>query len=105
MSLVSGEAVEFDIRFARLGSRTLALLIDIMAQLGLAFLLWVAFSIVVGIFGSFGAADQALAFALLTILLALVFIGYPAGLETLTGGRALGSPAGRARGVREDAAP
>ena len=36
MSLVSGEAVEFDIRFARLGSRTLALLIDIMAQLGLA---------------------------------------------------------------------
>ena len=105
MSLVSGEAVEFDIRFARLGSRTLALLIDIMAQLGLAFLLWVAFSIVVGIFGSFGAADQALVFALLTILLVLVFIGYPAVLETLTGGRTLGKLAMGLRVVRDDGGP
>src|SRR5438046_4964747 len=102
MSLVSGEAVEFDIRFARLGSRTLALLIDIMAQLGLAFLLWVAFSIVAGIFGSFGAADQALVFALLTILLVLVFIGYPAVLETVTGGRTLGKLAMGLRVVRDD---
>ena len=35
MILVSGEAVEFDIRYARLGSRTLALLIDIAVQIAL----------------------------------------------------------------------
>src|SRR5207237_9106266 len=57
------------------------------------------------IVGSLGAADQALVFALLTILLVLVFIGYPAVLETLAGGRTLGKLAMGLRVVRDDGGP
>jgi len=105
VSLVSGEAVEFDIRIARLGSRTLALLVDIMAQMGLTFLLYVVFIVVLGIGASIGAADEALVVTLLTIMFALVFIGYPTLLETLTGGRTLGKLAMGLRVVRDDGGP
>jgi uncharacterized RDD family membrane protein YckC len=105
VSLVSGEAVEFDIRFARLGSRTLALLIDIVAQIGLIFVLYVLFGILLGIGAALGAADEALIGTLLTLMFVIVFIGYPALLETLTSGRTLGKLAMGLRVVRDDGGP
>src|SRR6266516_3068701 len=68
--LVSGEAVEFDIRIARLGSRTLALMIDIMVQIGLLMLLYTALAIGLGIVGQL--ADAALAVAGTVVISAAV---------------------------------
>ncbi len=103
--LVSGEAVEFDIRIARLGSRTVALLIDIMAQFALALVLYVGFVLVIEVAGSTGLVDSALVVAGAVVILALVFIGYPTVLETLTGGRTLGKLAMGLRVVRDDGGP
>jgi uncharacterized RDD family membrane protein YckC len=103
--LVSGEAVEFDIRYARLGSRALALLVDIMAQIGLTFLLYILFAVVLGIGVAFGVTDAALIFAAGTIIGILVFVGYPTLLETVTGGRTLGKLAMGLRVVRDDGGP
>jgi uncharacterized RDD family membrane protein YckC len=101
--LVSGEAVELDIRIARLGSRALALLVDILAQIGLAFILAIALQFTLVVAG--GLADQALAVAGLIVLFVIVFVGYPAVLETLTGGRTLGKLAMGLRVVRDDGGP
>ena len=105
MSLVSGEAVEFDIRIARLGSRTLALLIDILAQIGLLFVLYVLFIVLLGVGAALGAEDEALIATLVTLMFAIVFIGYPALLETITSGRTLGKLAMGLRVVRDDGGP
>jgi uncharacterized RDD family membrane protein YckC len=103
--LVSGEAVEFDIRIARLGSRALALLVDILAQIGLAFILYLFFTLLLGLGLAVGFADSALVGAALVVLLTAVFIGYPVLLETLTGGRTLGKLAMGLRVVRDDGGP
>ena len=103
--LVSGEAVEFDIRIARLGSRTVALLIDIVAQVALALVLYVAFVLVLEVAGATGVADEALVVSGLFVIAALVFIGYPTVLETLTGGRTAGKLAMGLRVVRDDGGP
>ena len=101
--LVSGEAVEFDIRIARLGSRTLALLIDIFAQIGLAIVLYILLAIGLTLAG--GLADGALALAGIVVVSAVVLVGYPAVLETLTRGRTLGKLAMGLRVVRDDGGP
>jgi uncharacterized RDD family membrane protein YckC len=101
--LVSGEAVEFDIRIARLGSRTLALMIDILAQIGLLMLLYVALAIGLGMAGRF--ADNALAIAGTVVISAAVLVGYPATLETITHGRTLGKLVMGLRVVRDDGGP
>jgi len=103
--MVSGEAVEFDIRIARLGSRALALLVDILAQIGLAFVLYVALVLLLGFGMAGGLIDGAFIGAAVTVALAIVFIGYPAVLETLTGGRTLGKLAMGLRVVRDDGGP
>lgn len=101
--MVSGEAVEFDIRIARLGSRTLALLVDIAIQVGLLFSLLILLSIGLGLAG--GLADVALFYAGLTVILAVVLIGYPAVMETVARGRTLGKLAMGLRVVRDDGGP
>jgi uncharacterized RDD family membrane protein YckC len=101
--LVSGEAVEFDIRIARLGSRTLALLVDILAQIGLAILLVIGLIFGLGLAG--GLADKALAVAGTVVVSATVLVGYPAALETLTQGRTLGKMVMGLRVVRDDGGP
>jgi uncharacterized RDD family membrane protein YckC len=101
--LVSGEAVEFDIRIARLGSRTLALLIDIFAQIGLAIVLYILLAIGLTLAG--GLADGALAVAGIVAVSAVVLVGYPATMETLTRGRTLGKLAMGLRVVRDDGGP
>jgi uncharacterized RDD family membrane protein YckC len=101
--LVSGEAVELEVRVARLGSRALALIMDIMLQVVLLYGLGVAIGITMFAIG--GAADEALAIALYTIVFALVLIGYPAASETLFRGRTLGKLAVGLRVVRVDGGP
>jgi uncharacterized RDD family membrane protein YckC len=101
--LVSGEAVEFDIRIARLGSRTLALMIDILMQIGLTILLYIVLGVGLGLAGGF--ADVALFVAGTVVVSATVLVGYPAGLETLTHGRTVGKLVMGLRVVRDDGGP
>ena len=102
--LVSGEAVELDVRAARLGSRVLALLIDLVAQLVVAMLLSAGLSVlVVSLPGDL--MDAALAGALQLVVLVLVLVGYPVLMERFVGGRTLGKLAVGLRVVRADGGP
>ena len=102
--LVSGEAVELDIRAARLGSRVLALLIDAVIQLVLALLLGTVLTVVaLALLGD--VLDAALAGALQTVLLVLVLLGYPVVMERFAGGRTVGKLAVGLRVVRADGGP
>ncbi len=103
--LVSGEAVEFDIRYARLGSRALALLLDIGVQIVLALVLYFVLSILIGLAFAGGFGDVALIIAGLAIVSVVVLVGYPAAMETLTRGRTLGKLAMGLRVVRDDGGP
>jgi uncharacterized RDD family membrane protein YckC len=102
---VSGEAVELEVRFARVGSRALALLIDIMAQIGLFVILLILTSILFAVFAQTGLADGALFAGIFVVLLAIVLIGYPVGCEQLFRGRTLGKLALGLRVVRDDGGP
>jgi uncharacterized RDD family membrane protein YckC len=102
--LVNGEAVEVDVRPARVGSRGLALMIDIAVQV-LFVLLLVIF---IGIGSSLlppGVADGAFMEAALTVGVILVFIAYPTVVETMTNGRSPGKRALGLRVVRVDGGP
>lgn len=101
--LVSGEAVELEVRVARLGSRALALIMDVIVQIGVLYIL--AVGVGIALFAMGAAADVALAVALYTIVVALVLIGYPAASETLFRGRTLGKLAVGLRVVRVDGGP
>jgi uncharacterized RDD family membrane protein YckC len=101
--LVSGEAVEFDIRIARLGSRALALMLDIVAELALFTVLFVASAIITSAVS--GGSDGALIQSLLVICIVISVVGYPVAFETLSGGRSLGKFAMGLRVVRDDAGP
>lgn len=103
--MVSGEAVELDIRYARLGSRALALMIDIPAQVLLFVILYLTLGqlLTIAYFTSFG--DDALASAFFVVMIAAVLIGYPVVFETLTRGRTLGKLALGLRVVRDDGGP
>ena len=103
--VVSGEAVELEVRYARLGSRMLALMIDFIVQIILYLILAVVIGISLTVVGSSGLADGALVAALGTILLATVLIGYPVGCEMLFRGRTLGKFALGLRVVRDDGGP
>ncbi|KAB1903777.1 RDD family protein [Micromonospora sp. AMSO1212t] len=102
--LVSGEAVELDVRVARLGSRVLALLIDAVIQLALFLLLGAVLAMVaLALLGDL--LDTALAGALQTVLLVLVLLGYPVVMERFAGGRTVGKLAVGLRVVRADGGP
>jgi uncharacterized RDD family membrane protein YckC len=102
--LVSGEAVELDVRVARLGSRVLALLLDILVELFLfGILLYVSETLVVTVARSF--ADEALSRAVAIVVIVATLVGYPAAMETLLGGRTLGKLALGLRVVRDDGGP
>ena len=102
--LVSGEAVEFDIRIARLGSRALALLLDIMMELLLFVMLFVGAGLVLPLVAGVSPSD-ALTFATVTISLAMAMVGYPVLSETVSGGRTFGKMAMGLRVVRDDGGP
>lgn len=101
--LVSGEAVELEVRVARLGSRALALLLDIMVQVVLLYIL--TFVAGIGLLLMGGYADDALFYAIMITITVLVLIVYPALQETLFRGRTLGKLALGLRVVRVDGGP
>lgn len=103
--LVSGEAVELDVRVARVGSRMLAFLVDLSVQLLVMAALFTAASVVALIAWFEGFGDSALAAGMITVTILLAFVIYPATLETLTGGRSLGKMVVGLRVVRDDGGP
>jgi uncharacterized RDD family membrane protein YckC len=103
--LVSGEAVELEVRVARVGSRVLALLMDIVVQASIFLLLAMVAVIGVNVVAPMGFADQALFTGIVIVLVALVLIGYPTVCETFGGGRTIGKLAIGLRVVRDDGGP
>jgi uncharacterized RDD family membrane protein YckC len=103
--LVSGEAVELDVRYARLGSRVLALMIDIIAEVILLLVLLSVVTVIFNVAVVTGLGDSALAGALQIVLLVVVLIGYPTLFETLTRGLTLGKLCVGLRAVRDDGGP
>ena len=103
LRLVSGDAVELDVRVARLGSRALSRLIDLAVQATLAVVLLLFTELVLAAVGPL--SDEALLAALTVVDLVLVLIGYPVLLESLTGGRTVGKLALGLRVIRDDGGP
>jgi uncharacterized RDD family membrane protein YckC len=102
--LVNGEAVEVEVRYARLGSRALALLIDIVLQCVLALVLFFFVILVLSALPG-DLVDQAFTQAAALVALITVVVVYPTAMETLTNGRSVGKRAIGLRVVREDGGP
>jgi uncharacterized RDD family membrane protein YckC len=105
--IVTGEAVPLDIRVARPGSRTLALLLDLIVQVVVYFGLLVATMLAVGLLTQLGVAnlDPALINALMIVVAALTLVGYPTVMLAATRGRTVGKLAVGLRVVRDDGGP
>jgi len=101
--LVSGEAVELEVRLARIGSRVLALLLDIFVQFAMYLILVLVAEFAVTALGP--AGDPALEEGVAVVVIAIVLIGYPITMETLTRGRTVGKLALGLRVVRDDGGP
>jgi uncharacterized RDD family membrane protein YckC len=96
--IVTGEAVALDLRVARIGSRSVAAMIDAIVKL-------VALWLVVLLFGQLVVLDGAAAQAILLVVILAVTMGYPVAMETLWRGRTLGKAAMGLRVVRDDGGP
>ncbi|WP_305789424.1 RDD family protein [Symbioplanes lichenis] len=102
--LVNGEAVEVEVRHARVGSRGLALMLDLVVQVALAVVLGAAAgAIATAALEKF--VDEAFLSTLTTVAVVVAFIAYPTVMETMTNGRSLGKRALGLRVVREDGGP
>jgi uncharacterized RDD family membrane protein YckC len=97
--LVTGEAVALELRPARLPSRALAVLLDLLAALAV----YVAVTIAVVV--STASLDEAAQTALSIATFVLVLVGGPIAVETLSHGRSLGKMACGLRVVRDDGGP
>jgi uncharacterized RDD family membrane protein YckC len=97
--LVTGEAVALELRPAKLPSRALAVLIDLVV----AFVAYIVVSLVV--VAATASLDDAAAAALAVSLFLLVLVGGPIAVETLSHGRSLGKLACGLRVVRDDGGP
>src|SRR5262249_36463024 len=101
--LVSGEGVELDVRVAGVGSRVLALMLDLLLQLTLYVLLLSVVAVFMNAIGP--AADRALVAGVSIVVAVVVLVGYPVTLETVTSGRTVGKLALGLRAVRDDGGP
>ncbi|MEV4602209.1 RDD family protein [Amycolatopsis sp. NPDC049253] len=97
--LVTGEAVVLDLRVAKLASRGVAMLLDVLVQGALLLI------VVVTVAATSADLDPALTIALLLSVFVLIVIGYPVLFETLTRGKSLGKMALGLRVVRLDGGP
>jgi uncharacterized RDD family membrane protein YckC len=97
--LVTGEAVVLELRLAKVASRLLSLVIDLVVQVALL----IGGILVIG--GLAGSVDDAAAAAIMSVFLLAVIVGYPVTFETLSRGRTLGKMALGLRVVREDGGP
>jgi uncharacterized RDD family membrane protein YckC len=97
--LVTGEAVTLELRPAKLPSRALAVLLDLVV----VGLVYTVVTIVLAI--STASLDEAAQFALSIAAFILVLVGAPIAVETLSHGRSLGKMACGLRVVRDDGGP
>jgi len=97
--LVTGEAVALELPAAGIAIRALSGALDLLvAVVALVIGLTVAMMMT-------GNADDALIGVAMTVLIALVSVGLPTAMETLTRGRSVGKLATGLRTVRDDAGP
>jgi uncharacterized RDD family membrane protein YckC len=97
--LVTGEAVALELPAAGIAIRALSGALDLLiAFVALMVGLVVAMTMT-------GNADDAIIGVAMTVLLALVAVGIPTAMETLTRGRSVGKLATGMRTVRDDAGP
>ncbi len=97
--VVTGEAVILDLRHARLPSRALAVLIDVILQVA------VLLGLVLLAGRLLRDSDSALTAAVQLVLVVAVLVGYPVLAETVFSGRTLGKAALGLRVVRDDGGP
>ncbi|MER6565670.1 RDD family protein [Streptomyces sp. NPDC001093] len=97
--LVTGEAVALELRPAKLPSRALAVLLDLVVAV-------VAYVVVtIAVVVSTASLDEAAQVALSIATFLLVLVGGPIAVETLSHGRSLGKLAFGLRVVRDDGGP
>lgn len=97
--LVTGEAVALELRPAKLPSRGLAVLIDLVVA-------WAVYlGVTVTIVASTSSLDDAAAAAVAVASFVLILVGGPIAVETLSHGRSLGKMACGLRVVRDDGGP
>lgn len=97
--IITGEAVAIDLRVARLGSRLVAGLIDLLAQL------YIFYFLAIVVVFAVRPDDDALAAAVFLLVYVTIVLGYPVACETFTRGRTLGKMAMGLRVVRDDGGP
>ncbi|MEV1068509.1 RDD family protein [Streptomyces sp. NPDC050263] len=97
--LVTGEAVALELRPARLPSRALAILLDLLV----AFVAYLVVSI--ALVAATASLDEAAQIALSIATFLLVLVGGPIAVETMSHGRSLGKLACGLRVVRDDGGP
>lgn len=97
--LVTGEAVALELRPARLPSRALAVLLDLVAAMA------VYVAVTIALVASTASLDEAAQTALSIATFVLVLVGGPIAVETLSHGRSLGKMACGLRVVRDDGGP
>ncbi|MER8223164.1 RDD family protein [Streptomyces sp. NPDC094143] len=97
--LVTGEAVALELRPARLPSRALAVLLDLVAAIA------VYVAVTIALVASTASLDEAAQTALSIASFVLVLVGGPIAVETLSHGRSLGKMACGLRVVRDDGGP
>lgn len=97
--LVTGEAVALELRPAKLPSRGLAVLIDLVVA-------WAVYlAVTLAIVASTSSLDDAAAAAVAVAGFVLILVGGPIAVETLSHGRSLGKMACGLRVVRDDGGP
>ncbi|MFI1769449.1 RDD family protein [Streptomyces sp. NPDC020800] len=97
--LVTGEAVALELRPAKLPSRALAVLLDLLATM------FVYIAVSIGVAAATSSLDDAAQTALSIATFLLVLVGGPIAVETLSHGRSLGKLALGLRVVRDDGGP
>ncbi|MGW5665162.1 RDD family protein [Streptomyces sp. NPDC003758] len=97
--LVTGEAVALELRPAKLPSRALAVLLDLVV----AVLVYVL--VMIALVASTSGLDEAAQTAVSIAAFVLVLVGGPIAVETLSHGRSLGKLACGLRVVRDDGGP
>ncbi|MEU9015914.1 RDD family protein [Streptomyces sp. NPDC048479] len=98
-ALVTGDAVVLGLRPAKLPSRALALVIDLVV-------VWTAYLLVsIGLALATASLDEAAVTAVSIATFLLVLVGAPIAVETLSHGRSLGKLACGLRVVRDDGGP
>ncbi|MGW7422513.1 RDD family protein [Streptomyces sp. NPDC054813] len=97
--LVTGEAVALELRPARLPSRALAVLLDLVVAIT------VYIGVSIGLVAATASLDEAAQVALSLAAFLLLLVGGPIAVETLSHGRSLGKMACGLRVVRDDGGP